>query len=122
MSVESLDGYRAVAERGYLIALSDYDSKDWQRDGVDAIVDRATPAGRAGGIILFHDGGGDRSQTVEALDQLLTSLHGVATGSTTMSSFAGLSAEPSNPRRPDPTSPRLDAAIDAHRPGSAWPR
>ena len=90
VSVDSLDGYRAVAERGYLIALSDYDSKDWQHDGVDAIVERATPPDGSGGIIVFHDGGGDRSQTVAALDRLLTSLSARGYRFETMSSFAGL--------------------------------
>jgi hypothetical protein len=30
---------------------------------------------RAGAIIVFHDGGGDRSQTVAALPQVLRQLH-----------------------------------------------
>jgi cellulose synthase/poly-beta-1,6-N-acetylglucosamine synthase-like glycosyltransferase/peptidoglycan/xylan/chitin deacetylase (PgdA/CDA1 family) len=97
VGVEALDSYRKVAERGYLIALSDYDSKDWKRDGVDAIIDRATPPGDAGGIILFHDGGGDRAQTVAALDQLLTSLERRGYRFETMSSFAGLPADAIEP-------------------------
>ena len=110
VSVETLDDYRRVAERGYLIALSDYDSKDWQRDGVDAIIDRATPPGDVGGIILFHDGGGDRAQTVEALDQLLTSLQRRGYRFDTMSEFAGLPADAIQPAADtDPTSARLDA-------------
>jgi hypothetical protein len=77
--------------------LSDYDSKDWKRDGVDAIVERATPPADAGGIILFHDGGGDRTQTVEALDQLLMSLQQRGCRFETMSSFAGLPADAMQP-------------------------
>lgn len=44
----------------------DIDTLDWQRPGAGKIADqlkRATP----GDIILMHDGGGDRSQTAEAL-------------------------------------------------------
>ena len=38
------------------------------------IVRNATPPGRRGGVILFHDGGGDRSQTVAALRRLVPRL------------------------------------------------
>ncbi len=42
------------------------DTEDWKRPGVDAIVAQIESA-QPGDIILMHDGGGDRSQTVEAL-------------------------------------------------------
>ncbi len=96
-SRQALDSYRRVADRGYLIALSDYDSKDWQRDGVDAIVERATPPGTSGGVILFHDGGGDRSQSLEALDRLLTSLQQRGYRFETLASFAGLPSDAVQP-------------------------
>lgn len=44
----------------------DIDTEDWTRPGADTIakaIESATP----GDIILCHDGGGDRSQTVEAI-------------------------------------------------------
>jgi cellulose synthase/poly-beta-1,6-N-acetylglucosamine synthase-like glycosyltransferase/peptidoglycan/xylan/chitin deacetylase (PgdA/CDA1 family) len=59
---------------GQLIAFSNYDSEDWRRPGVARIVRNATPPGRLGGVILFHDGGGDRSQTVAALRRLVPRL------------------------------------------------
>jgi peptidoglycan/xylan/chitin deacetylase (PgdA/CDA1 family) len=37
---------------------------------VSAVVDQAYQ----GAIVLFHDGGGDRSQTVEALETILEAL------------------------------------------------
>lgn len=46
------------------------DTEDWKRPGVDAIVQRIEKAS-PGEILLMHDGGGDRSQTVEALRQAL---------------------------------------------------
>lgn len=52
---------------GYLVVVNDLDSEDWQRPGVEAIVRNATPAGDNGAVVLFHDAGGDRSQTVAAL-------------------------------------------------------
>ena len=65
---------RRGAAAGYLVVLSDLDSKDWQRPGVDTIVARSTPPDQRGAIVLMHDGGGDRSQTVAAVDRLITNL------------------------------------------------
>ncbi|WP_078901563.1 polysaccharide deacetylase family protein [Actinacidiphila yeochonensis] len=48
------------------------DTEDWKRKGVDAIVGTVKDEIGNGPTILFHDGGGDRSQTVAALDQTLT--------------------------------------------------
>ena len=46
------------------------DSQDWRRPGVGAIADQIKNAW-PGSIVLMHDGGGDRSQTVEALKDAL---------------------------------------------------
>jgi peptidoglycan-N-acetylglucosamine deacetylase len=47
------------------------DSDDWQRHGVAAIEATVKEELGNGPTLLFHDGGGDRSQTVQALKQLL---------------------------------------------------
>ncbi|MFI8080835.1 polysaccharide deacetylase family protein [Kitasatospora sp. NPDC086009] len=47
------------------------DPRDWSRPGVASIVSTVQSQLRPGGVILMHDGGGDRSQTVAALKQLL---------------------------------------------------
>ncbi|MFD0409634.1 polysaccharide deacetylase family protein [Kitasatospora sp. NPDC127116] len=47
------------------------DPRDWARPGTPAIVSAVQKQLRPGGVILMHDGGGDRSQTVAALKQLL---------------------------------------------------
>jgi cellulose synthase/poly-beta-1,6-N-acetylglucosamine synthase-like glycosyltransferase/peptidoglycan/xylan/chitin deacetylase (PgdA/CDA1 family) len=65
---------RKTARRGYAIVLSDLDTRDWSRPGVDAIVRAATPPGQTGGFVLMHDGGGDRSETVAALRRLVPEL------------------------------------------------
>lgn len=49
------------------------DTGDWQKPGVDTIAQRIESAG-PGEIILMHDGGGDRSETVAALKQALPKL------------------------------------------------
>ncbi|MEU2158943.1 bifunctional polysaccharide deacetylase/glycosyltransferase family 2 protein [Streptomyces sp. NPDC019396] len=60
-----------VGSQGYITAFNDTDSEDWKRPGADAIIERATPKGTKGSIVLMHDSGGDRSQTVAALDRFL---------------------------------------------------
>ncbi|MFJ3661248.1 bifunctional polysaccharide deacetylase/glycosyltransferase family 2 protein [Streptomyces sp. NPDC090119] len=63
-----------VGGRGYLIVLNDRDSEDWRRPGAEEIIRRATPAQGKGAVVLMHDSGGDRSQTVQAIDTLLPRL------------------------------------------------
>jgi peptidoglycan/xylan/chitin deacetylase (PgdA/CDA1 family) len=43
------------------------DPRDWARPGVRSIVKTILSTTQTGSIILEHDGGGDRSQTVAAL-------------------------------------------------------
>ncbi|WP_461858198.1 bifunctional polysaccharide deacetylase/glycosyltransferase family 2 protein [Arthrobacter sp. C152] len=61
-----------LADEGYLTVLSSMDSKDWQTPGVAAIERNLTPSGPQGQVVLMHDGGGDRAQTVAALDSALS--------------------------------------------------
>ncbi|WP_256251052.1 glycosyltransferase, partial [Streptomyces sampsonii] len=63
-----------IGSLGYLTVVNNTDSEDWKRPGADEIIRRATPRGGEGAIVLMHDSGGDRSQTVEALDRFLPSL------------------------------------------------
>ena len=44
----------------------DVDTEDWQKPGADVIAERIMSA-TSGNVILMHDGGGERDQTVEAL-------------------------------------------------------
>ncbi|MGI5134299.1 bifunctional polysaccharide deacetylase/glycosyltransferase family 2 protein [Streptomyces sp. CA-106110] len=71
-----------ASQAGYLTVLSTLDSEDWKRPGVDRIVAAATPRGSAGQVLLMHDAGGDRAQTVTALEKLLPQLkaHGYRIG------------------------------------------
>ncbi len=50
------------------------DSNDWRRPGATTIANTVVRTTRPGSIILMHDGGGNRSQTVAALDQSITRL------------------------------------------------
>jgi cellulose synthase/poly-beta-1,6-N-acetylglucosamine synthase-like glycosyltransferase/peptidoglycan/xylan/chitin deacetylase (PgdA/CDA1 family) len=79
-----------LARDGYVIALSNFDSEDWNRPGVADIVRRATPPGRTGGIVLMHDGGGNRSETVAALSRLIPRLRARGFQFVTVSQAMGL--------------------------------
>jgi peptidoglycan/xylan/chitin deacetylase (PgdA/CDA1 family) len=50
------------------------DPRDWSRPGVTAIIRNIMDNTRSGSIILEHDGGGNRSQTVAALGIVLPRL------------------------------------------------
>jgi cellulose synthase/poly-beta-1,6-N-acetylglucosamine synthase-like glycosyltransferase/peptidoglycan/xylan/chitin deacetylase (PgdA/CDA1 family) len=56
-----------AGKQGYLVIVNDMDSEDWQRPGVSQIVRNATPPHGTPAVVLFHDAGGDRAQTVAAL-------------------------------------------------------
>ncbi|MFF8952918.1 glycosyltransferase [Streptomyces sp. NPDC014940] len=63
-----------IGGRGYLTVVNDTDSEDWRRPGVEEIIRKATPKGGKGAIVLMHDSGGERHQTVQALDRFLPQL------------------------------------------------
>ncbi|MFI1704152.1 polysaccharide deacetylase family protein [Streptomyces griseoruber] len=62
---------KLAASRGMRPLGWNVDSKDFERPGADAIVTTVQQELPNGPTILFHDAGGDRSQTVEALRQIL---------------------------------------------------
>ncbi|WPP30192.1 polysaccharide deacetylase family protein [Streptomyces sp. CL7] len=74
MDNESWPVTEYIGSRGYLTVVNNTDSEDWKRPGVDEIIRRATPENGKGAIVLMHDSGGDRSQTVAALDRFLPDL------------------------------------------------
>ena len=53
------------------------DPKDWTLPGVQAIVSRVVGAAFPGAVVDMHDAGGDRSQTVAALPQIISQLRGM---------------------------------------------
>jgi cellulose synthase/poly-beta-1,6-N-acetylglucosamine synthase-like glycosyltransferase/peptidoglycan/xylan/chitin deacetylase (PgdA/CDA1 family) len=73
----------------YRVVLTDRDTKDWAHLGVDKIVSAATPPGDDGAVVMFHDGGGDRSETVAALEKLIPQLQSRGFAFTTISRAAG---------------------------------
>lgn len=81
---------QGLGDEGYLTVLSSMDSKDWQQPGVQAIADSLKPQGPQGQVVLMHDGGGDREQTVAALDQALSQFSDQGYRVTTVGGAAGV--------------------------------
>lgn len=63
-----------IDARAQRTVLWDVDPQDWARPGADRITRRILREVRDGARVLLHDGGGDRGQTVAALDRVLTGL------------------------------------------------
>lgn len=63
-----------VRRRGMLTIQWDVDPTDWARPGAGAIASRVLAQVRRGSIILMHDGGGERSQSVAAAETILANL------------------------------------------------
>ena len=83
----------AVAQRlGYITVGLRIDPGDWETPGVDSIIARTLTQLDRGNIVLLHDGGGDRSQTVAALGPLIDSLRARGYELTTVTALAGIPA------------------------------
>jgi peptidoglycan/xylan/chitin deacetylase (PgdA/CDA1 family) len=66
------------------------DPRDWSTPGTDAIVQRVVSTTHPGSIILMHDGGGPREQTVEALPRIVAALRARGYGFMTVPDLLGL--------------------------------
>ena len=73
--LSELTPLKIAEDLNYLVVLENIDPQDWAKPGVDIILRRIKQQRRDGSVILLHDAGGDRSQTVEALPQILDWLH-----------------------------------------------
>ncbi|MFI2378210.1 bifunctional polysaccharide deacetylase/glycosyltransferase family 2 protein [Streptomyces sp. NPDC018964] len=77
--------YQQLGEDGYTSVFIDTDSEDWKEPGVAKIVEGATPEDGEGASVLFHDSGGDRTQTVEALADYIENMQAEGYTFTTVS-------------------------------------
>ncbi|MCI4591784.1 glycosyltransferase [Sphingobium sp. BYY-5] len=104
---------------GYVNVGLHVDPGDWTRPGVDAIVERtveqveAGNADRSAQIVLLHDSGGDRAQTVAALPRIIQMLKAKGYHFVTVSTLAGLTPAQVMPpiRGADLVAVRIDVAI-----------
>ena len=63
-----------LRDRGMLMVLWSTDTGDYLNPGADVIAERALAGAKPGAVILMHDAGGDRTQTIEALPKILAGL------------------------------------------------
>ncbi|MGY1500240.1 bifunctional polysaccharide deacetylase/glycosyltransferase family 2 protein [Streptomyces sp. QTS52] len=77
--------YKELGEEGYTSVFVDTDSDDWKRPGVSKIVKWATPEDGKGASVLFHDAGGERSQTIKALPTYIKKMKAAGYTFTTIS-------------------------------------
>lgn len=84
---------------GYYISGMGIDPNDWRRPGAAHIVNQAVAQILAGDgqVILLHDGGGNRDQTIAALPQMIRELKAKGYTFTTVSEVAGISRAQANP-------------------------
>lgn len=64
----------AAKALGMRVALWTIDTRDWANPGANVIARRALQNLAPGDIILLHDGGGGRAQTVQAVARILAAL------------------------------------------------
>ncbi|MFD5909557.1 bifunctional polysaccharide deacetylase/glycosyltransferase family 2 protein [Streptomyces massasporeus] len=77
--------YKKLGQDGYTSVFVDTDSDDWKRPGATKIVQWATPKKNKGASVLFHDAGGERSQTIEALPKYIEKMRAKGYTFTTIS-------------------------------------
>ncbi|WP_425801252.1 polysaccharide deacetylase family protein [Desulfitobacterium sp. Sab5] len=86
----------AIKKQEYIFTLWSVDSKDWRRPGVNRIMNNVMSKMSPGAIVLFHDGGGYRSQTVEALGKIIDTLRSEGYSFVTLSELKALDTVPDN--------------------------
>lgn len=66
--------YKVAEDYGEYVVMWSIDTHDYKKPGVDVIVKNVLNNIHPGAIVLFHDGGGDRSQTIKALPEIIKNL------------------------------------------------
>ena len=85
---------KMAQDMGYLTVTEDIDPEDWAQPGIEQILERVKHSRQMGGnIVLLHDAGGDRSQTVEALPLILDYLENRGDQIVSLSRLLGESPE-----------------------------
>lgn len=118
-TADELDPALVAQKQGYTVVGLHADPDDWKRPGVDEIVNRAVSdvegarPDYSANIILLHDGGGNREQTVEALPRIIAELRARGYTFVPVSKLAGLSYDAVMPpiRGSDLLAVRADVAI-----------
>ena len=98
---------------GYIAVGLHVDPDDWKRPPAELIVQRVLDGvnnpnpSKRGQIVLLHDGGGDRSQTIKALPVLIDKLRAEGYSFVPVSTLAGLTRDQAMPPLPTGSLSRL---------------
>ena len=76
------------------------DPSDWRRPGTKAIVSNVLANSRPGAVVIMHDGGGDRRQTIAALPAIIKGLRKRHYGLVTVPRLLALDPPPRHQRPP----------------------
>jgi len=76
---------KEAGDLNYVTVVADVDGEDWARPGVQEIVENATPEDGKGAVVLMHDAGGNRAETVAALDVYIPKMKALGYTFTTLS-------------------------------------
>jgi cellulose synthase/poly-beta-1,6-N-acetylglucosamine synthase-like glycosyltransferase/spore germination protein YaaH/peptidoglycan/xylan/chitin deacetylase (PgdA/CDA1 family) len=84
-----------TSNMGYYTIDMQIDPKDYLQSGVDKIVEEtfSQAASSGGNVILLHDGGGDRTQTIAALPMIIQGLRSQGYQFVTISDLMGLTRD-----------------------------
>ena len=104
-TADEVDPIVTAKNLGYIAVGLHVDPDDWAKPGTDEIVERtlagvtnqSADSDERGQIVLLHDGGGDRSQTLDALPQIINRLRAKGYRFVTVSELAGLSQNQTMP-------------------------
>ena len=105
-TTDEIDPVTVAQALGYLTVGLHVDPADWRRPGVNAIVQttidgvEGATTERSGNIVLLHDGGGDRSQTIAALPVLIDELRARGFRFVPVSELIGLTSAQVMPNLP----------------------
>jgi cellulose synthase/poly-beta-1,6-N-acetylglucosamine synthase-like glycosyltransferase/peptidoglycan/xylan/chitin deacetylase (PgdA/CDA1 family)/spore germination protein YaaH len=88
-----LAAVQIAQDLGYLTVTDTIDPEDWLAPGADVILQRIKDSRTAGNIILLHDAGGNREDTVKALPQIIEYLHARGDHIVSLSTLIGETAE-----------------------------
>jgi cellulose synthase/poly-beta-1,6-N-acetylglucosamine synthase-like glycosyltransferase/peptidoglycan/xylan/chitin deacetylase (PgdA/CDA1 family) len=108
--------YQKLGEDGYTSVFVDTDSDDWKKPGVSKIVKWATPDDNDGASVLFHDAGGERSQTIKALPTYIEKMKAKGYTFTTIS---GVLEKEQSANAPAGQQAGAPAAENGQQPGGA---
>ena len=89
-----------ASDLGFLTAGLHVDSDDWRRPGAARILRNVLDRSSNGNVVLLHDGGGNRAQTVAALGPMIDSLRARGDTLVVLSALVGVTRDQAMPPPP----------------------